>query len=199
MESSEKESKNFSYDINLKIDKGVYHFHVPELMLFSKGSDVQSAYQKLMLERDNLFQSAEDAGIQIPQAASPRKFSMRQPKGRLVGSNTVMSYFLESIMAGAIFFLTAFFTLQMAQSTMKTSLNNVSKHLEKSIEHLNHQVKQVQRLNPGRLIEKELYRAADHPISLERQEKIIKSIRVIVKRMRPFIREVSPLFSKDAS
>ena len=198
MKSSEKESKKFSYDINLKIDKGVYHFHVPELMLFSKGSDVQSAYQKLMLERDNLFQSAEDAGVQIPQTA-PKNFSMRQPKGRLIGPNELMSYFLKSITAGAIFFLTAFFTLQMAQSTMKTSLNTMKTSLNDVSKHLNHQVKQVQRLNPGRLIEKELYRAADHPISLERQEKIIESIRVIVKRMRPFIREVSPLFSKDAS
>jgi len=83
---------------------------------------------------------------------------------------------------------------------LEGNINILSRQIQKNVDNIGEQIdsqfKNLVPKKPGNLIEKELYRAVDHPISADRQEKIIKSIRVLVKRLQPFVKEVSPLFSE---
>ena len=50
------------------------------------------------------------------------------------------------------------------------------------------------------VLEKALYKKVEEgPMELERQEKIIKSLRVMVQRLKPFVDELRPLFKGEES
>ena len=56
----------------------------------------------------------------------------------------------------------------------------------------------VKDVNPIHILENALHEeAVKNPIEPERQEKIIKDLRVIVHRLKPFLVEIRPLFKSE--
>ena len=175
-----------------------------------------------MLKRDNLIKNSGEADIPIlPEPTTETAFNSRQAQSSF--PMIIKEHFYKMVITGVIVLITGFFLIQMTTSGMEgfieRSLDKTSGKLEGSIVKINWQLQEalhqlskqinlsigatsteIQKMipsKPGNRIEEELHRAMDHPISPERQEKIVRSIRVVVKRLRPFVKEISPLFSDE--
>jgi len=165
------ERKIPDYEVTLKTRKGKYYFYIRELQIPASGDTLDSAYKELMRKKDELIKELEetDSLDELPQPVS--KPSAKQG----FDLKNLGMFSLKTLIVGLICGIILTFA--------GIELNTV--------------VSKIGVMNPGNKLEEELYRAVDHEISPERQEKIIKSIRVIVKRLKPFVDEIKPLFSDD--
>jgi len=200
MENHEKNAESFDHEITLKIKKGTYYFSIPDLMLTSKETDIESAYQNLLLKKDKFFKDAEEAGLEIPPGTAKIAKSSSAPTLPQTSSN-IKSYFTKVVGTAVVILVTTFFLINMVVNNigrqLESNVNNLDEKINSTLNRGKAKVQNLMTRKPGHLLEKELYKAVDHPISPERQEKIIKSLRIIVDRLRPFVKEIAPLFSED--
>lgn len=165
------ERKIPDYEATLKTKKGKYYFYIRELHIPASGDTLDSAYKELMRKKDELIKELEETDS---LDELPHPVSKASAKHGFDLKNFGM-FSLKTLIVG----LVCGIILAFAGNKLNTVVSKIGS------------------VNPGNILEQELYRAVDHEIDPVRQKKIIKSIRAIVKRLKPFVDEIRPLFSDD--
>jgi len=210
------EKPNYEVVVSIKNEK--YFCRIRELSLVGKGDDLQSSYQELMRKMEELFEELEEFGDEeglVPPAVNwsrgggggPRNISLTQDdfkdflvKAGAVGVMVLVVLYIATQTIGGKIVDVVDSSLEKGggrlESTLSSSLNTVDKSLERMVKNVRKEIETIIPSKPGREIENELYKAVDHPIDSEREQRIIQSIRVVVKRMMPFAKEFRPLIEE---
>lgn len=171
-----------NYDVVVKEQNGQYMCRIKELNLIASGADLSSTFAEITKKRDAIIKDFENAGLpdELPAPARTRD---QQPSSRnLVGELKLFSLKMLIVML-------AFSTLlAIALGQVAYSATRLASKLEVSLGEWK---------KPGKALERQLFLAAEpaNEPSPEKQEKIIQSIRVLVKRVKPYVDEFRPLFS----
>jgi len=197
-------------EMTVKIKEGKYFISIPEEDLVASGEDWDSAYQALMSKAKSVkvaHQKMSGGGIGSPalaakQETDPQKTPYLYDQMRVGG---VVPFFLKTLFVVVAVLIVVSFSSNQLDRIISSNISNVSREatnvggeIKAGVTGVSQEVKAGVRtlkgMKPGLVLEKELYRAVDHPITPERQSKIIKSIRILVKRLRPFVKELQLLF-----
>ena len=105
------------------------------------------------------------------------------------------SHFFFQIIVATVSFLSIIgFTKITLDGVMESGLSQFRSIVQLDPDYLN----RVKDVNPIHILENALHeKAVKNPIEPERQEKIIKDLRVIVHRLKPFLVETRPLFKSE--
>jgi hypothetical protein len=86
------------------------------------------------------------------------------------------------------------FTKITLDEAVESGLSQFRSIVQLAPDHLN----RLKNINPIHILENALHKeAVKNPIEPERQEKIIKDLRVVVPRLKPFLDEIRPLFKSE--
>ena len=211
---TEKKTDVPNYEVIVLVKNGKYFCRIPELSLLAKGDDLESSYQKLMDKKEEFIKEVEeyqDEGEFTP----PSTTWFREGRGQH-GSSITKYGFMDFLIKAGVVGLMALVILNIASSTIggeissiidnsltkggrqiektfSSSLSRVDGSLVNMVKNVRTEIKKSIPSRLGRKFENELYKAVDHPIDAEREEKIVKSIRVVVNRLKPFAKELRPL------
>ena len=99
------------------------------------------------------------------------------------------------MMVATVIFLSLIgFAKVTLDGVMESGLSQFRSIVQLAPDYLN----RVKDVNPIHILENALHEeAVKNPIEPERQEKIIKDLRVIVHRLKPFLVEIRPLFKSE--
>lgn len=174
-----EKSEEYGFEPTLIIKRGKYYFQIRELGLTVKGDTLDSAYQDLLKKKEELILKFEEADNleELPAPASA-------PRIKEGVAFRELGLFSAKMAIGAV----------VIAALIAFAGNRVNSTINHNLSRLKTEVDEMVSGKPGRKLEKELHRAVNHEIAPERREKIIKSIRVLVKRCQPFIKELKPLF-----
>lgn len=171
------------YDTVVRTRNGQYYLQIKELGLLVHGEDLASTFAKLTNKRDALVKDFQDAGLlqELPIASAS---SVSNGSGRSIGQELGL-FSLKMLMVAVTISVIVF----VAVSQVAYTAEKVAAKLETSIGEL--------RKKPFKEIERQLILAAEaeNEPSPEKQEKILQSLRVLVKRVKPYVDELRPLFS----
>lgn len=163
---------------------GAYRFHIRELGIIASGADVAAAHRELEKKKQAVFDEFAAAGLTgelpPPRLAADEVAGIAAHKGFVIRTLIVTAAALVIVVAATL----------STRSVVTAGLESLT--FARGGIHL--------KLVEERMINA-LHRIADprNEFSKEKQEKVIESLRVIVKRYRPFINEVRPLFSGEAA
>ncbi len=163
---------------------GAYRFHIRELGIIASGADVSAAHRELERKRQAVFDEFAAAGLTSelppPRLATDEAAGIAAHKGFVIRTLIVTAAALVIVFAATL----------GTRSVVTAGLESLT--FARGGIHL--------KLVEERMINA-LHRIADprNEFSKEKQEKVIESLRVIVKRYRPFLNEVRPLFSVEAA
>jgi hypothetical protein len=180
-----------NYEVIISVKNETYYCRIPELNLFAKGNDLESSYRELMNKKEKFIEVVEEFEGKF-DPISPSTARIRggeRVDGGLLWWNGIGLFLIKAGAMTLLFLIVLYVSSRGIQSTISTSLDMI----EKKINNLSNQDLVKSTIRPGRKIEKELYKAVDHPIDPERAKKITESLRVIVNRYRPFAKEFRPL------
>jgi len=184
--SDSLESNYGNYDAVVKFKDGKYHFYIRELNLIGTGDTLDSAYAEINRKREEVVKEFSESGhldeLPPPEGARPARV-----KG--AGDTDLGGFAFKVLIAG----LAVIVVLMFAVGQINRVFSSNVELLKAELNYISNTIPS----KPGRVIEHELYKAVDHPISPERQKKIIESIRVIVKRLKPFVDEFKVLFADN--
>ncbi len=184
--SDENKMTSEDFEATLKVEGGQFTFLLPALDLVTKGNSLEEAYAKFDEKKRRALSQMQEAGISPEISELSVKETSWRPSyvnRETVGDDGGFGIFLKKSLV--IFLIVA--------ATLYFVADRVSHLVESTIEIVGEKIPS----KPGRVIEEELYNAVGHPISSVRQVKIIESIRVIVKRLRPFVLEFKELFRDE--
>lgn len=172
------------YDAILRTRNGHYYLQIKELGLLVHGDDLASTYSELSRKRDALVKDFQDAGLlqELPIASS---IGVSAGTGRSLGQEVGL-FSLKMLMVAVTISVVVF----VAVSQVAYTAYKVADKVEVSIGEL--------RKKPFKELERQLFMAADasNEPSPEKQEKVVQSLRVLVKRVKPYVDELRPLFSE---
>jgi hypothetical protein len=193
MESYEKNPENLDYDITLNIRKGVYHFCIPDLILTTKGTNLETAYQQLMVKKDDFFKDAKEAGIEI----SPEE--TRGSNRQRYNQSTLKRFSARFLIVFSIVLLSFFVLTQMTTYFINKSLNNINNRVETSLNNINSQFNDY--VGSGKNLPRSVVISTKFQdvFDTERQKRILTSLRIVVEHMKPFAKELSLIFSEERS
>ena len=115
----------------------------------------------------------------ITDAGSPQKFNASPLRDNVLG------FMIKIVIVGVALAI-----------IVVVSVPKLKENFDKTSRKTLHQLETIIPKKPGRNLEKELIRAANKEFDPERQEQIEKSIRTIVKRWKPAVKEIRPLFEE---
>lgn len=183
---AERKNNLEDFEVTLKVKGGQFTFFLPQLNLVAKGNSLEEAYSKFDEKKNLAWSQLQEAGI-LPETLD---LSAKETSGKplfagrkAVGGQGDFGIFLKKSL---VIFLVVAGILYFGADRVNHILQSAIAKVEEKIPS-----------KPGRIIEEQLYQAVDHPISPVRQIKIIESIRVIVKRLRPFVLEFKELFRDE--
>ena len=194
-----------NYEVIVSAKNEKYFCRIPELSLFGKGNDLESSYQELMKKKEEFIKEIEEYQSEddfIP----PSTTWFREDRGQLGHSITkygLMDFLIKAGIIGVMVLI----IVSIASNTIGGGIRNV---INSSLTMVDRQIESTLSASSKRVegglvrmggnirseIKNELYKAADHPIDAEREEKIIKNIRVVVNRWKPFVKELRPLLEE---
>lgn len=171
-----------SYDVVLKEHNGQFVCRVKELNLVVSGDDLMSCVAETMKKRDAIIKDFQAAGL-LHELPGPARVNREQPSSRSLGGE--LKVFSLKMLIVMVTFLAL---LAIALGQVVYSANRLASKLE---------VSAGEWKKPGKALERQLFLAADpaNEPSPEKQEKVIQSIRVLVKRVKPYVDELRPLYS----
>jgi hypothetical protein len=189
-----------SYEVVVKLNKGIYFCRIPELMIIAKGENLDSCFQEIMRKKEEFFRETNAAEINM-KLVGPSSDWYRGEGGKGVnkdGNNgeNLKGFFIKTVVVLSVLLITFTFI----GNKIENQFERASLQIDSSIDKIKYEVNKISKAipkRPGRKIEQSIYRAAKHPVAPEREERIIKSLRVIVKKLKPFVDEVKPLFISD--
>lgn len=169
------------YVATLSHKGGSYSFHISELGIIASGPDVETAYRALQQKKQAVLDEFHAAGLSdelpIPSAAAivPAK-------------NEYRGFALRTLIVAVAALVVVSATMMGARSVITTTIDAVK--IKSGGIHL--------KLLEDKLIAT-LHATADprNEYSAEKRDKLIESLRTIVKRYKPFVDEVRPLISGD--
>jgi hypothetical protein len=175
------EDKNLkkNYEAVLSIKDGKYYFYVNELQLIASGETLDSAYHQLNLRKDERIREFEEAGFLEklpPPAQNPSTL------GVSVKRKETGIFVLKSLTVGFMFVVLIIFS----GNTLKNILSTLPQKIKSGLKQLPRQA--------FRELDYELQNMSEQKISIEKQEKIRKNLRIVVQQLRPFADEIKPLF-----
>ena len=181
------ESKNLDfsdYPTEFIEANGKYYFLIRDLNLISSGDDIEKAYRELIEKRDELHKQYKEAGV-LGEFPSPKGHGVEPVRektqyGPFVVKTAIASLAVVMVVAGAYSF-----TIGSVRSDLARLKADMTSNLG-GIELL-------------AKVGNEIDRVAGTEISKEREILMRKNIRAIVAKMKPFVEELSPLFSCPAS
>jgi|LWDU01.1.fsa_nt_gi hypothetical protein len=171
-------------DIILTIKDEKFYLRLQNLELLVKGDDFNSAYHELIQKKNARLTIMKELNLNIPPS-------------RLKGvSNPLFSkqFFFKMVVATVSFLSIIGFTKITLDEAVESGLNQFRSIVQLAPDHLN----RLKNINPIHILENALHKeAVKNPIEPERQEKIIKDLRVVVHRLKPFLEEIRPLFKSE--
>ena len=194
-----------NYEVIVSVKNKKYFCRIPELSLFGKGNDLESSYQELMKKKEEFIKEIEEYQSEddfIP----PSTTWFREDRGQLGPSITkygLTDFLIKAGIVGVMILI----IVTIASNTIGGGIRNV---INSSLTMVDRQIESTLSASSKRVegglvrmggnirseIKNELYKAVDHPIDAEREEKIIKNIRVVVNRWKPFVKELRPLLEE---
>ncbi len=197
--SEKEEAKNSmaNYEVIISVKKEKYYCRIPELYLVAKGNDFESSYQELMKKKSALIKEIEEFESE-DEFSPPLVTRFRDSRGSRSSSagNDVRGFLIKTGVISLLVLIVVFIASQIISGEAKKLVKNVTGVQKEMVNSLTTGIKNSIPSKPGRIIEKELYRAADRPSDPERERKIAASIRVVVNRLKPFAREFRPLLEE---
>jgi|ETNmetMinimDraft_12_1059888.scaffolds.fasta_scaffold239923_1 hypothetical protein len=178
--SSEKKSQDYEYDATLGKRGDRFYFYVRELQLIAEGETVELAYQELIRKKGERLDEFEKAGglAQAPEPGQEDRESKFDRKG-------FGMFVLKSLVVGFILILVITFAGNTAKNMIVSSAASARGYAN------------VLPLKLFNKLEQEILRQAQEEVSPEEQEKIKQSIKIIVNRLKPYAKELRPLFEDD--
>jgi hypothetical protein len=193
------------YEILLKVKKDKYFLSIPEFGMIASDNSLERAYQSLAVKKEAFLKELQEAELTLPKKESSpitgpaltKKFATNNLRDNVLG------FIIKMVMVGVVLIIVIGVSsaklnvIADTQITKLTSLiNKTSTDLDNKSRQALIQLKTIIPSKPGRKLEKELIRAAEKEVDPERQEKIIKGIRALLKKWKPVINEVRPLFEE---
>jgi hypothetical protein len=199
MNASIDNQEYLNRDITLTIKDEKFYLRVQELGLLVKGDNFSSTYEELMQKKEERIKIMKELNINIP---------VNQSKSLASGiSDGISTFFLKLLIVvivlmvmGGIVFVTLDGIMEKRIVQLDSSLKKKTYNFIDIIQHqiVPYYVDRVKNVKPINLLEEALYKEAEQgPMELERQERIVKSIRVVVQRLKPFMEEIRPLLKNE--
>jgi len=196
----DQENANEDIILNLKDEK--FYLRLQKFGLMVKGDDLSSTYKELMEKKKKRISIMKELNLDIP-VNRPKRDSARHLAR--IDSERALGFFLKIIIFAVVFL----FVVGIVGSIMEPRLSQLGSTTKRNMHDLVNLPFEIvryrvipffKRLANVDVLEKALYKKVEErPMELERQEKIIKSLRVMVQRLKPFVDELRPLFKGEES
>jgi len=187
-------------DIILTSKDEKFYLRLQNLALLVKGDDLNSAYQELIKKKNERIKIMKELDLKIPESQSTR-----------VNSANMLEFFLKTMIVVGIFSVIIGFVGIILGNIMESRTGQLSSMAKRNVTDLitlpfdllqhrivPHYVNRIKNIKPTSILEKALHEEAmKNPIEPERQEKIIKDLRAVVHRLKPFIEEIKPLLKGE--
>ena len=187
-----QENANEDIILNLKDEK--FYLRLQKFGLMVKGDDLNSTYKELMEKKKKRISIMKELNLDIP---------VNHPKRDSAG------FFLKTIIFAVIFLFVVGIVGPKLNGMMGAHLSQLGSMAKRNMHDLINLPFEIVRYRvipfferhaKVDVLEKALYKKVEKgPMELERQEKIIKSLRVMVQRLKPFVDELRPLFKGEES
>lgn len=195
-----QENANEDIILNLKDEK--FYLRLQKFGLMVKGDDLNSTYKELMEKKKKRISIMKELNLDIP-VNLPKRGSARHLAR--IDSERALGFFLKIIIFAVVFL----FVVGIVGSIMEPRLSQLGSMTKRNMHDLINLPFEIVRYRvipfferhaKVDVLEKALYKKVEErPMELERQEKIIKSLRVMVQRLKPFVDELRPLFKGEES
>ena len=188
----DQENANEDIILNLKDEK--FYLRLQKFGLMVKGDDLNSTYKELMEKKKKRISIMKELNLDI---------SVNRPKRDSAG------FFLKTIIFAVVFLFVVGIVGPKLNGMMGAHLSQLGSMAKRNMHDLINLPFEIvryrvipffERRAKVAVLEKALYKKVEEgPMELERQEKIIKSLRVMVQRLKPFVDELRPLFKGEES
>ena len=171
----EKISPDYNYDAVMSIKKGKYYFYVKELQVLGCGDDLNSAYKDLTEKKETLIREFEE-GENLNELPIPRK----KTTSTFWEDFRQIKVFLIKLV---IIALIGVLGLSFSKGILGSSLDPIAQGIKDKM--------RVSKI--GKFLAVQLEDARVHDITPEMEQRILKDIRILVKRLQPYANEFRPL------
>ena len=199
-----QENANEDIILNLKDEK--FYLRLQKFGLMVKGDDLNSTYKELMEKKKKRISIMKELNLDIP-VNRPKRDSARHLAR--IDSERALGFFLKTIILAVVFLLVVGIVGHKLNGIMESRLSQLGSMAKRDMHDLINLPFEIvryrvipffERRAKVDVLEKALYKKVEErPMELERQEKIIKSLRVMVQRLKPFVDELRPLFKGEES
>lgn len=193
-------------DIILTLKDEKFYLRHQKFGLLVKGNDLSSAYKELVEKKKERVGMMEELNIKIP--VNPSKQDSFRHWVR-IESEKLLEFFAKIVILAVVFVVVAAIVTPKLDKIIQTRLSQFSSIAKREVSDIirlpfdiveHRAVPYFERRAKVDVLEKALYKKAEEkPMELERQEKTIKSLRIIVQRLKPFVDELHPLFKGERS
>ena len=197
-------------DIILTLKDGKFYLRLQKFGLLVKGDDLSSTYKELVEKKKERINMMKELNINIP-VNRPKRGSARH--WARIDSEKILGFFLKTAILAVVFVVVVGIVALKLDGIMGTHISQLGSMVKRSANDLvtvpfdlfqyrlvPHYVNYIKSVKPVHVLEKALHEEAmKNPIEPERKEKIIKDLRVVVHRLKPFIAEIRPLFKDEQS
>ena len=169
-------------DIILTSKDEKFYLRLQNLALLVKGDDLNSAYQELIKKKNERIKIMKELDLKMPDSQLTR-----------VNSWNMLEFFFKVMMVAVVFSVIIGFVGIILGNVMESRTGQLSSMVKRY-------VNRIKNVKPTSILEKALHEEAmKNSIEPERQEKIIKDLRTVVHRLKPFIEEIKPLLKGEKS
>jgi hypothetical protein len=182
------------YDCVVKFRNGKYCLSIKELGLQVIKVDLESGYEELMRKKNQLFQENEESDEFIP-LPPPRTLSVNKDAAQ---GQELKLFFMKTLMTGALIVAIIFFGAkkmdELARSVLDRSTHLIVATVDKTINRASDSISS----SIDSTLKLPFFRAVTHGVSQKQNEQIMKDIKIIVKRNKPFVDELKLLIIDDS-
>ena len=196
------DNQEYLKDIILTVKDEKFYFRLQNLGLLVKGDDLNSAYHELIKKRNERIKTMKELDLKMPDSQLTR-----------VNSWNMLEFFFKVMMVAVVFSVIIGFVGITLGNVMESRTGQLSSMAKRSVNDLvsipfdilqhrlvPHYANRMRNVKPISFLEKALHEEAlKKPMEQERQEKIIKDLRIVAHRLKPFIEEIKPLLKGEKS
>tara|TARA_B100000315_G_C14591633_1_gene596146 strand:- start:1137 stop:1730 length:594 start_codon:yes stop_codon:yes gene_type:complete len=173
--------KNLMYNVILRKNNGLYYLFIPELSIIVENEDLEDAFNSIESEKQIYFENVIKLGFENT-VNEPKNLSKRK---KLYSDLKLFIY--KTVMVGIIFLV----IIMLSISSIKLFVNKINRVRTDTIT----SIKQIP---------VDLFSAIPYQINekfttmtpIEKEEQILK-LRNLIDELRPYFKEVYPLFEDD--
>ncbi len=203
-EESENKIEIPEYEVVVTMKNGNYVCQIPDLMLVATGKDLESIYRELMGKKEKFFKEVDQANIEIDLTPTATKWHKRNsaPEGFKLPGGDFKSFFIKMGVSCLAAIIILMFSVQFINTTLdgvvNKNLNKISRNVDARINIFRAELQKFSAIpSSAKKMEKDFYKAIDKPINLKKQEKDLVRFRKLIKKLRPFVNEIKPLFAEE--